>query len=203
MIDVRFVPLKTWPATPTLTPKPSPFKADWLRTLDLLERELTFLRARDVLIQGFFARDQIRNDGWPKVGAATRSPGIVLSFQSKGLPLAFPCDRYDEWQANLRAIALALEALRAVDRYGVTRTAEQYRGWAQIAPPSAFPTKEAAAEFLANASGSVVSVFSVLHDSALRQQVYRTAAARLHPDQATGSHELFVRLQQAMELLGK
>lgn len=34
--------------------------------------------------------------------------------------------------ANLHAIALGLEALRAVDRHGITSSAEQYAGFAQL-----------------------------------------------------------------------
>src|SRR5579863_10251967 len=53
-------------------------------------------------------------------GAKLRTQGIILTFNSKHGPLSYPCDKYSNWQANLRAIALSLEALRAVDRYGVT-----------------------------------------------------------------------------------
>lgn len=40
--------------------------------------------------------------------------------------LSYPCDTFTTLQDNLRVIALALEALRMVDRYGVTRRGEQY-----------------------------------------------------------------------------
>ena len=63
--------------------------------------------------------------------------------------MSYPCDKYSNWQANLRAIALSLEALRAEDRYGVTRRAEQYKGWAKLLPPNAeFASDIEAAGFL-------------------------------------------------------
>jgi len=44
-----------------------------------------------------------------------------------------PCDSFKDWEANLRAIALSLERLRAADRYGVTtEEKEQYIGWLRL-----------------------------------------------------------------------
>jgi hypothetical protein len=44
----------------------------------------------------------------------------------------FAVDKFATWQDNLRAIALGLEALRKVDRYGITKNSEQYTGWKQL-----------------------------------------------------------------------
>lgn len=66
--------------------------------------------------------------------------------------LSYPCDSCDNWQHNVRSIALALQALRAVDRYGVTRRAEQYRGWGKLPAPGemiGFTSVAAAKEFIA------------------------------------------------------
>lgn len=38
-------------------------------------------------------------------------------------------DAFPHWQDNVRAIALGLEALRKVDRYGIGKRGEQYVGW--------------------------------------------------------------------------
>ena len=43
--------------------------------------------------------------------------------------LVYATDCCDFWQHNLRSIALGLEALRAVDRYGISRRGEQYAGF--------------------------------------------------------------------------
>lgn len=42
----------------------------------------------------------------------------------------FATDQYEKWEHNVRAIALTLEALRAVDRYGATQ-GRQYAGFMQ------------------------------------------------------------------------
>jgi hypothetical protein len=44
----------------------------------------------------------------------------------------FAVDMFPSWQDNLRAIALGLEALRKVERYGIANRGEQYAGWAQL-----------------------------------------------------------------------
>lgn len=214
MIDLRFVPLAAWPHAPCTKRQSSPFKATWKATLDLLERELKHLRATDTVLQTFYTRAQIDNRGWPKAGMKASGPGVILSFESKpswdkpndpNTPLSFPCDQYTELTANVRAIALSLEALRSVDRYGVTRQAEQYRGWAQIAAPApAFRSKEEAAEFIKDQAGVGWNIYELANDHNTRQTAYRAAAKRLHPDSPeTGNHELFVKLQQALAYLEK
>jgi hypothetical protein len=43
--------------------------------------------------------------------------------------LVYATDVCAFWQHNIRSIALGLEALRAVDRYGISRRGEQYAGF--------------------------------------------------------------------------
>lgn len=81
------------------------------------------------MIQLALDETDIRLDGWPRGNATPRHHGVILAFESKHGPLKYATARYYPWQANLRAIALGLEALRAVDRYGVTKRGEQYAGW--------------------------------------------------------------------------
>ena len=143
MIDARFRPLDRWigEKTPTNRRKRATFRAKYQGTLDLLEHELQKLSARDIVIEAEFATSEIRNDGWPRGRATPKGPAVILSFTkrsgSQQIPVAMPCDTFDDWEDNLRGIALSLEALRAVDRYGVTRSGEQYAGFAQISAPAA------------------------------------------------------------------
>lgn len=44
----------------------------------------------------------------------------------------FAVDQFPTWQDNLRAIALGLDALRRVQRYGIVKEDEQYTGWKQL-----------------------------------------------------------------------
>lgn len=195
-MDFTCRPLVTWPGKPTARRKRSPFRAGYVDTLRLLDAELRHLGARNISLQVALAEDQIRLDGRPRADAVPRHPGIVLAFDSKHGPLSYPCDTYDSWEDNLRAIALALEALRAVDRYGVTRSAEQYRGWTALPPPKAgdAATAQQAAGVLCKAAG----MERVSKDTL--DEVYRAAVKRTHPD-AGGSSEVFQRVQEAREVL--
>lgn len=203
MIQLRFVPIDRWPGEKTRGRINSPFRAGYLDTLNLLEEELGKLRAKEIVLQAAIGWEDIRNDGWPKSGARFFDAGVILTFESTNGALSFPCDRFTDWQANLRAIALSLQALRAVNRYGVTRRAEQYQGWKRIAPPSDSPfgNKDEAARFLAGEGEMKGDYRFLIDDSAIRQSIYRRAAAKLHPDAAGGSHDAFVKLQAALSML--
>lgn len=202
MIDARFVSIVSWPGTPTpnYRQRSAPFRAPYARTLDLLEAELKHLNAKDVLIQAYFQREDIRNDGWPRSNARKpERPGVILTFDVRkggnAVAMSFPCDTFNGWEDNLRAIALSLEALRKVDRYGVTRNNEQYRGFAAL--PAADPNlkRTEAVAFISRVTG--IALGDVTRDI---EGAYRTAARKLHPDSG-GRHEDFVVLQRYMEAL--
>lgn len=209
MIQAQFRPIDQWPA-PFTDPRTSHvFKASYPNTLDLLEFELGQLSARDVVIQLALDLKDIRNDGWPRSGAKPDHPGIIVAFDSVHGPLKYATDQFysswnhqmEGWQANLRAIALGLEALRKVDRYGISRRGEQYTGWSALPPGAAIeagPAPMTALEayaFLDEWSGGIP-----LQNKMDIHRAYLTAAKRLHPD-VGGDPELFKRLVAATEFL--
>jgi hypothetical protein len=141
MIETKLVPLQVWPGkkTESWAQKRAVFRSTFQQTLDLMDRELRMLGAKEILIQAYCGQEDIRlSDGWLKSSARPKQPGIILTFKKKdGRILSMPCDRFNKYEDNLRAIALSLEALRSVDRYGVTQTGEQYKGWEALPPPGA------------------------------------------------------------------
>jgi hypothetical protein len=136
MIDARFRPLATWPYPPTRKRRSRyTFKAAWSDTLELLERELRLLRARDVVIGCGLREQDIRMDGWPRAAAPhPPHPGVEVSFTTPHGRMVYATDGCELWEHNVRSIALGLQALRAVDRHGITRRGEQYAGF-QALPP--------------------------------------------------------------------
>lgn len=114
----------------------SQFKASWSNTVALLAKELRAHGATRAVLEMDFREQDLRLDGLPRGDRRARSDGIVLSFRAtrvSGQPqLRYEVGTYGDWRDNVRAIALGLEALRAVDRYGVTKRGEQYAGWRQI-----------------------------------------------------------------------
>lgn len=189
-MNVRFVPLdlKDYPgARPPDQRRYSQFKAGWDRTLEQLEYELSALGASGIVIQAGFRQNEIRLDGWPLGKATPTHPAVVLSFRdAENRPLSFPCDRFASYAENLRAIALSLEALRAVDRYGVTKLGEQYAGFKQIEEVKPW-TVEDAALFLDVKSGVRADV--ILQTAENFRIAYRQAAKHLHPDTGGNQHE--------------
>ncbi len=148
-----------------------------------------------------------------KADARVGYHGVIVSFESKDGPLTFQCDHYNSsswrrrddpaWHANIRAIALGLEHLRTIDRYGIDRSNKRYTGWKQLG--SGIPmgptqmTADEAARFLAEWAG-LETCIGLLDNQRNVESAYRTAAKRLHPDRG-GDAEVFKRLNEARDLL--
>ena len=189
MIDCRFSPMKNWPTEPTPTWKRSDgqFKAGWQKTLDLLEKELNWLHAKDITVEGFFAAGDIRNDGWPKSSARPTQPGVVLSFETKRGRMVMPCDKYKHWESNLRAIALTLEHLRAVERHGVVSDRkEQYTGWLRLPAASSIDELAECAKILIRFASVGFTTGQVMADQNIFDLTWREAVRRTHPDTNEG-----------------
>ncbi len=181
-----FRPMPAWPypATPATSRRSRwTFKAPWSDTMNLLEYEIARLDGREVVIGGGFREQDIRLDGLPRSDAREPAyPGIEISFE---LPdrkrLVYATDVCDYWQHNVRSIGLGLEALRAVDRFGITRHGEQYAGFAQLAAGGPDATRGKA---LVEAAGGI------------------TAALRRHHPDHGGDARDFVDVQAYREQVG-
>jgi hypothetical protein len=214
MIEFTFRPIECWPRAFTPDRKYSPFSAKYHNTIALLKKELAHIDARNVVVQVALSHSDIRRDGLPRADARRpEHPGVILSFEKwipngrfneqrqplgNYRPFSMPCDAFTDWISNLRAIALSLEALRRVDRYGVTQSGEQYTGWAQL-PQGALSEREKALAFLVEHGGGNDAILG-LDDPEMLKKAYRVAAKKLHPDNG-GSHELFIQLQNAVKIL--
>lgn len=174
----------------------SPFDAKLSDTLGLLARELRLLDAKQIVLQVGYQDRDLRLDGMPRANARMLHDAVALSFESKWGPLRYETNEFvaryyrnqEGWASNLRAIALGMEALRKVDRYGVSKRGEQYTGWRQIAqttdPIQRMTTAEARA-YLDEVWGGDVT----------------EAIKKTHPD-AGGDPDEFRKVQRARELIG-
>ena len=129
-----FRPLPRWPYPETRDRRSRyTFKAGWADTLELLEYEIGRLGGHDVILGAAFREEDLRLDGMPRSNAREPwHPGIEISFDTPKGRLVYATDVCEYWQHNVRSIALGLEALRAVDRFGITRHGEQYAGFLQL-----------------------------------------------------------------------
>ncbi len=178
------------------------FRSTWNQTLRLLADETGRLDAGLVVVEidtemGSLTRD--RHSVRPP--AAPRHPGVRVVFESRHGRQRFATAEYTYWRDNVRAVALALTALRAVDRYGVSR-GEQYVGFRPAigAGPSA-PDPD-----LENPRRAIAWMTSALRDfgeleGGTPDQVYRRLARRLHPDHGGGDADTWQKLQSVKVLL--
>ena len=193
--------------------RPSPFDSSWPSTEPLLVKEFGAHRGRDVVLERDFTEKQWRIDGRPKANAIAASPAARLAFDSVHGPLTYATDAFPRWQDNVRAIALGLEALRKVDRYGITKRGEQYAGWKQLpsgngAAPSHM-TREKALATIARLSAEMPGHYA--HDHDMRRYAahpdeirkdWKKARALHHPDRHAGDREVWDLVEQAAKVLG-
>lgn len=183
----------------------SQFTVKWSQVLDLLEREVGMLRGRHLVIEVDVPEKGIRNDGMLRADAKAASPAVRIAFESKHGPITMATDRFvrpgwrgpsmESWQHNVYAVAKALEALRLVDRYGVTRHGEQYTGW------KALPSR--------NGHMSEADALAVLRQYAPPtkrdeplERLARWARVGAHPDRHDGDHTHSDRVLAALSALG-
>lgn len=161
----------------------------------------------------------LRLDGTLRANARPSSSAVVLAFESTHGPLLYRCDRFytnyhdqgPEWQHNLRAIALTLEALRAVDRYGATETGQQYAGFKALPAGRAMPpshmTRTQAIELVERVAigddgANLERTLQRLNaDEALLRDALRQAKAMTHPDRR-GDRVMWDQVEQAAQVLG-
>lgn len=219
-------PIDRWPREQTKQREWSPFRTrmndgsyrrreiGWEETSVDLERELRALNVREAVIQLALSERDIRIDGQIKLNARLQHPGVVLTFTApdKGV-LTFACDKWTSWQANIRGITKGLEALRLLDRYGITTTGEQYTGWKEL--PSGIPLSEQTAPepmsieqaarivvgWISGAHDLTQNARTAIEDADYRRYAYRQALKHLHPDAGGSDSDAFLRLQEAIKLL--
>lgn len=151
MIPFTFRPMAAWPYEEQPA-RPATYKVSYDRMLKDLSDELELLGAVDVVI-GLVTRGgaaDLRLDGMLRARTQVDHVGVELSFTAlgigvpvgKGERFIYHTDIHKggwrehyghlPWHDNLRAISLGLESLRAVERYGITQTGQQYAGFAQL-----------------------------------------------------------------------
>ncbi|MEM9467773.1 MAG: J domain-containing protein [Actinomycetota bacterium] len=176
--------------------------------MELLKREARQLGATEIVLQIDVTENQLRNDGWIRITARPASPAVVVSVETRHGPVSFPCDTFTHWEDNVRAIALGMEALRKVDRYGIAPGGEQYRGWQALPAGTGETGREAAARLLAsylqgtpNVKGTAYTAEDLLTaDDETIAWAYRRAVMKVHPDHG-GSTDEFEAVQTAFGVL--
>jgi hypothetical protein len=93
-----------------------------------LTGELKRLGAQRVVISSNL---RLRDDGLPYATQAKQlgDPGVAVYFTLSKQPRVLACDRWSSVADNMAAIAGHIEAIRAVDRYGVGTLEQAFAGY--------------------------------------------------------------------------
>lgn len=193
----------------------SQFTVTWTQAERLLLTELAHLRATSVVVELDMPETSIRVDCRPRADRSAASPAVRLAFESgtQGA-LVYATDRFTrgwsgrggirkmvhDWQHNVYAIAKSLEALRLVDRYGVTGRGEQYTGFKAIGAGRAMPASHMTSEQARNVLYTH-SNYSSWAETSLAKH-HRSARAATHPDLHAGDQTAWDQVEQAAQVLG-
>lgn len=137
-----------------------------------LEDELRRLKARNVTIS---TNVRLRQDGIPRSDEAEpRDPGAAVYFSFRGKATVFACDRYTRVADNIAAIAAHVEALRAIERYGVGSLDQALAGYKALPADTAADWRKV----LGFVAGPVTS--------ADVQRAFKERSLLCHPDRFPG-----------------
>jgi hypothetical protein len=165
--------------------KPAFKEKPWGRSLAALQREVKLLGGTGVTIS---TNQPLRNDGMPYANyRRIDDPGVSLWFILDGGQVCFPCDRYVTMGLNMRAIAMHLDAMRAMQRWGVGTARQQFAGYKAL--PSSITVVEAWWDVLRCSA-------SATEDEIERR--YKDQLRGAHPDTG-GSDEAMARLNVARD----
>lgn len=221
MIEYRIEPIDEdeFPKALRTSHLQSPFDSNFSSTMQVLERELKHLRARkgSLVIKTLHRPYDVLKSG--KLRAEVKKPhypGVVVWFEvwdgnaSRFEPMQFECDRFNDWKSNLRAIALAMEALRKVERYSVSSRGKEDAHTAGFrharvesrtgAHTGGELTVEAAAAVLVACADSGQAPEDLIRSPERTESTFKVAARNTHPD-AGGTDHSFAKVSQAIRVL--
>lgn len=133
----------------------------------------------------------LRIDGYPRADyqrSVIKDRGVAVYFKHKDNEVVMCCDKYDTIESNMHAIYKSIEALRSIERWGVSDFINRSFAGFKALPQS---TKEMSWWEVLGFTGIPDHVSSPLRH-------YRQLAKEFHPDNG-GSHEKMTELNKAFE----
>ena len=154
-----------------------------------LKKQVEMMKASDLVIStniptrksdgGFYA---------DMINKKIDDPGVAIYFKHKKMDRSMCCDQYTRVWENIYALGKGLEALRGIERWGISEFLDR-----------AFTGFPALPEMIIINQKSIWKILGLDEMPADHQQVrfaYKRKAMELHPDK-TGSSEKFIELQNA------
>lgn len=174
-----------WPRTEPHRRENPRFKTTLPAALDNLARQLKLMGGKKLVLSSNYTLGS-NNPKDPGVVAYFEWTDKPHDFQPKFIAMSIPCDRWLRLEANVQAIALTIEAMRGMERWGAKHMIKAMFTGFKLLP-----------------AGNGEDWFSVLGVSSNASP--ETIKARYlelvkihHPDTG-GDHERFVKIQNAFE----
>lgn len=165
-----------WPKTEPHARGTPLFKKDLPGALANLKKQIELMGGKGLILSSNYT-----------LGANNpKEPGVVAYFEWQQIQMAIPCDRWTKIEANVQAIALTVEAMRGMERWGAKHMIK-----AMFSGFKALPEKSAQ---------SWQSVLGVPVTATYEQakEAYRILVKQHHPD-VGGDSATFRGLQEAWE----
>lgn len=185
-----------WARTPNHSRRRAPYKIEVNRAVDELHgtlRRLGALQGSIVLSTNVPPRNALgtpRNDG-----AQVSDPGVAVYWTTRAHgQRVVACDRWSSVRENVRAIGLALEGLRAMERAGATQILERaFSSFGELPAASSAPTVQPWWAVF----GFPETLLGALSLPVVEAR-YRELASRAHPDKG-GSDGAMAELNAARD----
>jgi hypothetical protein len=149
-----------------------------------LEHELDRLHAKNPTLS---TNVSLRLDGRPRGDERPADPGAAIYFSFRGKATVLACDTYHGVGDNIAALAAHLEALRAIERYGVGTIEQALAGYKAL-PVDTAANWRAVLGFGASSTPSLDDV----------DKAFKAAARTKHPD-AGGTDVEMAHLNRARD----
>ena len=176
------------PRTPSYKRRRSQFQVSLAKARDDLLIELKKLKASNIVIS---SNVETRQDGLPYARRKDPDdPGVAVYFKTFKKEYALSCDRWDKVKDNIRAIGKHIEALRGIERWGVSSIEEAFEPFLL---PTASPTYQQNRQ---NDSFSTWwTVLNVSPNAGVEEikQAYKKLSLTHHPD-AGGNRQKWEQL---------
>lgn len=162
-------------------------------TMDIAQRflrdELSRMGATDLIVS---TNIPVRKDGMLYVDWMNKKiddPGVAIYFKYKGKGVSMCCDQYEKIWENVYALGKGIEALRGMERWGVSDFLERaFTGFTAL-PESTITNEKTWCEILeVQPWANAVEI----------KNAYRKKSMEAHPDKG-GTTEMFNRIAKAYE----
>jgi hypothetical protein len=175
------------------------------QALRSLHNELTKLRAAHIVISSWC---KLSSRGLPyaeDLNARMRDPGVAVYFQLKARPMVMAQDLFDRPYANARSLALAVAALRSLERHGGGHMMQRsFEGFAQLPPPTGWGAEIMRPWREVLNVGGYIDTLPKEAARAVVEDAYKRLARDAHPDKGGAADtmaELNVAVDRAREEL--